>query len=166
MLLNIYIVFKTSVRTAKKTPHFTVTKINRLTAVLGDNRCLLWESYETHKCRMKSYWLLKKVGHTLNGRLQKVNARSYRCNITSTSQEAETKLYRLSQREINSRATHDYVSLRDELILSFRFESPHSELLTSSGFWQCSGTRVHTVSGQRAVCVLSVRTEFILQPLV
>jgi hypothetical protein len=27
------IIFKNSVRTAKKTPHFTVTKINRLTAV-------------------------------------------------------------------------------------------------------------------------------------
>jgi hypothetical protein len=27
----IYVIFKNSVRTAKKTPHFTVTKINRLT---------------------------------------------------------------------------------------------------------------------------------------
>jgi hypothetical protein len=40
----VYIIFKNSVRTAKKTPHFTVTKINRLTlfteiiAVYAKNR--------------------------------------------------------------------------------------------------------------------------------
>jgi hypothetical protein len=32
-------------------------------AVLGNNPCLHWESYETHKYKMKSYWLLKQVGH-------------------------------------------------------------------------------------------------------
>jgi hypothetical protein len=29
-----------------------------------------WESYETHKYKMKSYWLLKQVGHIVTTRLQ------------------------------------------------------------------------------------------------
>jgi hypothetical protein len=32
-------------------------------AVYENNRCLQWESYETHKYKMKSYWLLKQVGY-------------------------------------------------------------------------------------------------------
>jgi hypothetical protein len=36
----IQIIFKNSVRTAKKTQHFTITKINWLILFLGNNRCL------------------------------------------------------------------------------------------------------------------------------
>jgi hypothetical protein len=34
-------------------------------AVLGNNHCLQWEPYETHKYKMRSYWLLKHVEHSL-----------------------------------------------------------------------------------------------------
>jgi hypothetical protein len=58
---------KDSVRTAKKTPHFTVTKINRLTlfkeiiAVCSENH----RNHVTHSMgKMQRCWLLKKVVST------------------------------------------------------------------------------------------------------
>jgi hypothetical protein len=55
----VQILFKNSVRTAKKTQHFTITKINWLT--LFKDCCLQWESYETHKYKTKSNWLLRDI---------------------------------------------------------------------------------------------------------
>jgi hypothetical protein len=57
-----WVIFKNSVHTAKKTQHITVTEINWLT-LFKEIITLQWESYETHKYKMQSYWLLKQVGH-------------------------------------------------------------------------------------------------------
>jgi hypothetical protein len=57
--------FKNSVRTAKKTPNFTITKIKWLTLIEEKITVYTELSYETHKYKMKSYWLLKEMG--LNG---------------------------------------------------------------------------------------------------
>jgi hypothetical protein len=49
--------FKNSVRTSKRTPHFTITKINWLTLF----KEIIAVYSETHKYRMNSYWLLQLV---------------------------------------------------------------------------------------------------------
>jgi hypothetical protein len=41
-------------------------------AVQGNNHCLHWESYELHKCKTQSYWLLKQLVHIVTIRLQSV----------------------------------------------------------------------------------------------
>jgi hypothetical protein len=43
----VFTIYNNSVRTAKKTQHFTITKINWLMLFKKNNRCLHWESYET-----------------------------------------------------------------------------------------------------------------------
>jgi hypothetical protein len=63
--------FKNSVRTAKKTPHFTITKINWLT-LFKEIIAVYTESYETHSYKMQSYWLLKQVGHIVTTGLKGV----------------------------------------------------------------------------------------------
>jgi hypothetical protein len=46
------VVFKNSVRTAKKTQLFNKDQL--VNAVQGNNCCLQWESYETDEYKMKS----------------------------------------------------------------------------------------------------------------
>jgi len=41
--------FKNSVRTSKRTPHFTITKINWLTLFKEIIAFFQWKPYETHK---------------------------------------------------------------------------------------------------------------------
>jgi hypothetical protein len=61
-------IFKNSVRTAKKTQHFTITKINWLTlfkeiiAVYSENRTKPINKTVGEK---QNYWLLKQVVHIL-----------------------------------------------------------------------------------------------------
>jgi hypothetical protein len=40
--------------------HFSITNINWL-MMFRNNRCLSWESYETHKHKMRICWLLRQV---------------------------------------------------------------------------------------------------------
>jgi hypothetical protein len=60
-------IFKNSVRTAKKTQHFTITNINWLTlfkdiiAVYSENNTVYSENNTKHKYKMQSYSLLKQV---------------------------------------------------------------------------------------------------------
>jgi hypothetical protein len=64
-----YIIYNNSVRTSKRTTHFTITKINWLTlfkeiiAVYNDNY-----RYETHKCILRANPELMhvEVGNTIN----------------------------------------------------------------------------------------------------
>jgi hypothetical protein len=57
------IILKNSVRTAKKTLHFTVTKINWF-LLFKEIIAVYTEDHTKHKKKiMKSYWLLKQVGH-------------------------------------------------------------------------------------------------------
>jgi hypothetical protein len=65
----VWIIFKNSVRTAKKTQHFSIARINWLTlfkeviAVYSENHTRPINT----KCR--SYWLLKQAGHIITTRL-------------------------------------------------------------------------------------------------
>jgi hypothetical protein len=52
--------FKDSVRTAKKTQHFTITKINRLT-LFKEIRVVYFEDNTKHKNIKCSYLLLQQV---------------------------------------------------------------------------------------------------------
>jgi hypothetical protein len=56
--------FKNSVRTSKRTPHFTITKINWLTLfkeIIAVHS--YWEAYKTNKYKTPRYGLLKQAGH-------------------------------------------------------------------------------------------------------
>jgi hypothetical protein len=53
--------FKNSVRTSKRTPHFTITKINWL--MLFKEIIFFLESYKAHKNKMQNYWLFKQMVH-------------------------------------------------------------------------------------------------------
>jgi hypothetical protein len=65
----IKIIFKNSVRTAKKTQHFTITKINWLT-LFKEIIAVYSENYtKAHKYKMQRYWLLKQVGHVVTNGL-------------------------------------------------------------------------------------------------
>jgi hypothetical protein len=66
--------FKNPVRTSKRTPHFTITKINWLTLfkeiILDYNE----KHKQTYEHKMQCCGLLKQVGHTLfTTWLQRVN---------------------------------------------------------------------------------------------
>jgi hypothetical protein len=52
----IQIIFKNSARTAKKTQHFTITKISWLTPFKGITADYKWQSFETHRYKMKNYY--------------------------------------------------------------------------------------------------------------
>jgi hypothetical protein len=54
--------FKNSVRAAKKTQHFTITKINWL-MLFEEIIPVFTEPYETNKYKMQRYWLLQQVVH-------------------------------------------------------------------------------------------------------
>jgi hypothetical protein len=66
--------FKNSVRTSKRTPYFTITKINwlmkfkEIIAVYIDS-----ESNETQKYKKESYGLFKEVMHIVPNWLSRVN---------------------------------------------------------------------------------------------
>jgi hypothetical protein len=53
-------------------------------AVKGNNFCLLWESYETHKysvVKMQSYWLLNQAVHIVTAGFWKVETKSSKYEI-------------------------------------------------------------------------------------
>jgi hypothetical protein len=54
------IIFKNSVRTAKETHHFTITKINWLT-LFKEIIAVYSENHTKHKYKLQTYWLLKQV---------------------------------------------------------------------------------------------------------
>jgi hypothetical protein len=60
--------FKNPVRTSKRTPHFTITKINWLTlfkeviAVYGENHA------KTDKYKMQHYWLSEQMVYIVTAR--------------------------------------------------------------------------------------------------
>jgi hypothetical protein len=58
------LVFNNSVRTAKKTPHFTITKINWLT-LFKEIVDVYSENHSRHIYKKHSYRLLKQVVHTV-----------------------------------------------------------------------------------------------------
>jgi hypothetical protein len=68
MLRRVKPVFNKSVHIKENTTlhHYKDQFVN---TVLGNNPCLRWESYETHKYKMQTYWLLKQVGHIFTTRL-------------------------------------------------------------------------------------------------
>jgi hypothetical protein len=61
-------IFKSSVRTSKRTPHFTITKINWLTLFKEIIAVYTEKSYKTHKYKMQSYLLLVQVVRMITNR--------------------------------------------------------------------------------------------------
>jgi hypothetical protein len=59
----VWIIFKNSVRTAKKTQLFTITKINLLT--LFKEIIAVYRENHTKQYKMQSHWLLKQVVHVV-----------------------------------------------------------------------------------------------------
>jgi hypothetical protein len=76
MLPRVQLVFKNSVRTAKKTQHFIITKLNWLMPFKEIFR-LHCESYDTQKYKMQSYLSLKQLVHIVATRLYGVKKQSY-----------------------------------------------------------------------------------------
>jgi hypothetical protein len=58
-----WVIFKNSVRTAKETPHSTITKINWLT--LFKEIITVYSENHKNEYKMKSSWLLKQVEHVV-----------------------------------------------------------------------------------------------------
>jgi hypothetical protein len=63
---------KNSVRTSKRTPHFTITNINWLT-LFKEIIAVYTENKKNHKHKMQTYLLLKELVRIRTIRLQKVN---------------------------------------------------------------------------------------------
>jgi hypothetical protein len=67
------VILNDSVRTSKRTQHFTITMTNWNNSVQGDNRCLNRESYKTHECKMQSDWWSKQLVDIFTIRPLKIN---------------------------------------------------------------------------------------------
>jgi hypothetical protein len=67
---------KNSVRTSKRTPHFTITKLNWLTVFKGIIAVYSDNHTEPTNIKCKRYLTLKQLVHIATIRLQKVNERS------------------------------------------------------------------------------------------
>jgi hypothetical protein len=59
----VFILINNPVWASKRTPFFTITKINYSTLFKEIIIRFEWESYETGKYKLSFYWLLKQVGH-------------------------------------------------------------------------------------------------------
>jgi hypothetical protein len=59
--------FKNSVRTSKRTPHFTITKINWL-MLFKEIIAVYSENHKNNKYTIQHYWLSKQVIHIVTAR--------------------------------------------------------------------------------------------------
>jgi hypothetical protein len=64
--------FNNSVRTSKRTPHFTITKISWLTLFKEIITDYPEKSYKTHKYRVAVHLLLKELVHIITIALERV----------------------------------------------------------------------------------------------
>jgi hypothetical protein len=72
------VVHRNSLRISQETHHVSYTKDQPGKSVRGNNRCLLWEPYETYN-RMQSLSMLKQAVHIVTTELQSLK----RTNVVS-----------------------------------------------------------------------------------